>query len=201
MTDALLALAVFAVVMSVTPGPNVLMVMASAANHGFRATVPHQVGIALGFPVMIAVLGLGAAGALAAWPSLHLALKWIGAAWLLVLSWKIATAGEAKADGPFGGRLARPIGFFAAAGFQWVNPKAWGIALSALAVYTVPGDPMLKQVALIAIVFVLACLPCTALWAAGGVAISRLLSSQSRRRTFNWTMGALCAASVVPMLV
>lgn len=196
MTDTMLALAVFAVVMSVTPGPNVLMVMASAANHGFRATVPHQVGIALGFPAMIAVLGLGAATTLAAWPAVHLALKWVGAAWLLVLSWKIATAGEARADGP-----ARPIGFFAAAGFQWVNPKAWGIALSALAVFTVPGDPMLKQVALIAIVFVLACLPCTAVWAAGGVAIARLLSSQARRRAFNRTMGALCAASVVPMLI
>jgi threonine/homoserine/homoserine lactone efflux protein len=194
--DALWALAVFAVVMSVTPGPNVLMVMASAAQHGFRATVPHQVGIALGFPVMIAVLGLGAAGALAAMPGLHLALKWVGAAWLLVLSWKIATASEARADGP-----SRPIGFFSAAGFQWVNPKAWGIALSALAVFTVPGDPMLRQVALIAIVFIAACLPCTALWAAGGVAISRLLSSPGRRRAFNWTMGLLCAASVVPMLV
>lgn len=194
--EALWALMVFAVVMSVTPGPNNLMVMASAANHGFRATLPHQAGIALGFAAMIGVIGLGAAGPLAAVPTLHLALKWIGAAWLLVLSWKIATAGEARAEGP-----TRPIGFLAAAGFQWVNPKAWTIALSAVTVYTVPGDPMLKQVALICVVFVVACTPSIALWAAGGASLSRLLSTPARRRAFNWTMGALCAASVVPMLV
>jgi threonine/homoserine/homoserine lactone efflux protein len=194
--EALFALLLFAVVTSATPGPNVLMVMASAANHGFRATVPHQAGIALGFPAMMGVLGLGAAGALAALPALHLVLKWVGAAWLLVLSWKIATAAEARAEGP-----SRPIGFLASAGFQWVNPKAWGIALSALAVFTLPGQPMLPQVLLICLVFFAVSVPATALWAWGGVAVARLLSTPTRRRLFNRTMGVLCAASIVPMLV
>jgi threonine/homoserine/homoserine lactone efflux protein len=194
--EQLLPLIAFAIATSGTPGPNVLMVAASAANHGFRATVPHQLGIAFGFAFMLGVVGLGAAAPLAASPTAHAVLKWVGAAWLLYLSWKIATAAEARA-----GAVRPPLGFVGAAAFQWVNPKAWGIAVSAIPVFTTPGGELAREVGLIALVFFLVCLPLTALWALFGVAIGRYLSTPRRRRTFNAIMGALCALSVVPMLL
>ena len=193
--EMLAPLVAFAVATSGTPGPNVLMVAASAANHGFRATLPHQAGIAFGFAFMLAAVGLGAAAPLAASPTLHAALKWVGAAWLLYLSWKIATAGEAKRA-----EAKPPLGFLGAAAFQWVNPKAWSIALSAVTVFTTPGGDLVAQVGLIALVFFLVAWPLTALWGGFGTVIGGYLSTPGRRRAFNWTMGALCALSVVPML-
>jgi threonine/homoserine/homoserine lactone efflux protein len=193
--DALMPLVAFAVATSGTPGPNVLMVAASAANNGFRATLPHQAGIAFGFAFMLAAVGFGAAAPLAANPGMHAALKWVGAAWLLYLSWKIATAGEARQ-----GERRPPLGFLGAAAFQWVNPKAWSIALSAIPVFTTPGGELVREVGLIALVFFVVCWPLTALWGAFGAAIGAWLSTTARRRAFNVAMGALCALSVVPML-
>jgi threonine/homoserine/homoserine lactone efflux protein len=193
--EMLLSLIVFAAVTSGTPGPNVLMVAASAANNGFRATLPHQAGIAFGFAFMLGVVGIGAATPLAMYPAIHAVLKWVGAAWLLYLSWKIANAGEAKP-----GEARPPLGFLGAAAFQWVNPKAWSIALSAIPVFTTPGGDLLREVGLIVAVFFLVCWPLTALWGAFGAAIGAWLSTPARRRAFNVAMGALCALSVVPML-
>ena len=108
--ETLLPLFGFAIATSITPGPNVLMVAAAAANHGVRATLPHMLGIAAGFAVMLVIVGLGLAGPFAAWPTLHAVLKWGGAAWLLVLAWKIARAG-APGEGP----SRPPLGFLGAA--------------------------------------------------------------------------------------
>ena len=118
--EQLLSLAAFAFVTSITPGPNNLMLMASGANFGVRRTVPHMLGVALGFVFLAVLVGAGLAEVFAAVPQLHTALKVVSVAYLLFLAWRIATApppGEA-------GRAARPMTFLAAAGFQWVNPKA-----------------------------------------------------------------------------
>lgn len=193
--ELLAPLVAFAVATPGTPGPNVLMVAASAANHGFRATLPHQAGIAVGFAFMLGVVGFGSAGPLGAYPAIHAVLKWVGAAWLLQLSWKIATAGEGRVD-----RSRPPLGFLGAAAFQWVNPKAWSIAVSAIPVFTTPGGELVAEVGLIVVVFFVVCWPLTALWGAFGAAIGAWLSTPLRRRAFNAAMGALCALSVVPML-
>ncbi len=141
--DTTLALLGFAIAMSVTPGPNVLMVAAGAANAGVRATIPHMLGIAIGFGGMLLIVGLGLAGPFAAAPVLHTALKWGGAAWLLVLAWRIARAG-APGEGP----PRPPLGFLGAVLFQWVNPKAWMIALAAIPAFTTPDGDILAGRAL-----------------------------------------------------
>ncbi|MFM8614006.1 MAG: LysE family translocator, partial [Alphaproteobacteria bacterium] len=117
------ALIGFALTTSCTPGPNNAMLTASGANFGFRRAVPHMLGIILGFPAMVLAIGLGLGTVFTALPWLHLALKYVGAAYMLYLAWRIATAGRGKGAG-----AAKPIGFFEAAGFQWVNPKAWIMA-------------------------------------------------------------------------
>jgi threonine/homoserine/homoserine lactone efflux protein len=137
--EALPALAAFAFATSITPGSNLIMVAALTAYHGVRATVPHMAGITIGFPVMIVLVGRGLAGPFAASPELHAVLKWIGAAWIVWLAWKIARAGA-----PGEGACKPPLGFFGAAAFQWVNPKAWLLALAAIPAFTCPGGAILR---------------------------------------------------------
>lgn len=194
--DTLLPLLGFAIAMSVTPGPNVLMVAAAAANHGIRATVPHMLGITFGFAAMLVIVGLGLAGPFAAWPLLHAALKWGGAAWLLVLAWKIARAGA-----PGAGPSRPPLGFVGAALFQWVNPKAWMIALAAIPTFTTPEGDLLAETLVIAAAFALVCFPCTLVWAGLGAGASRALRTEGALRAFNVAMAALLVASLVPALL
>jgi threonine/homoserine/homoserine lactone efflux protein len=184
----------FAVAASITPGPNNVMVAASAANHGLRATVPGMLGITVGFTVMLAVVGLGIAGVLAALPTLALALRLVCMAWLLVLAWRIANAGA-----PGSGPRRPPLGFLGAALFQWANPKAWMLAIGAAGTFIQAGHPLGPQVALIAGTFCVVCLPCVSTWAALGSMARRLLHSPTRLRAFNVGMAALMVLSMLPL--
>jgi len=175
--------------MSLTPGPNVVMVTASAANFGFCRVIPHMLGI------MVVSAGLGLLGIVHAAPRLHALLKCTGAAYLLYLAWRIA-----RADVQGTPSLARPIGFVEAALFQWINPKGWMFALGALAAYTTVGGDVLWETAVIALVLATACLVSVAIWAGFGVVIGRFLGDALARRAFNWTMAALLALSLETVL-
>jgi threonine/homoserine/homoserine lactone efflux protein len=191
--ETVLPLLGFAIAMSVTPGPNVLMVAAAAANHGVRATVPHMMGITLGFAAMLLIVGLGLAAPFATWPTLHTALKWGGGAWLLLLAWKVARAG-APGEGP----SRPPLGFVGAALFQWVNPKAWMIALAAIPAFTTPAGDLLLETLAIAAAFAAVCFPCTLVWALLGAGAGRVLRTPRALGAFNVTMAALMVASLLP---
>jgi threonine/homoserine/homoserine lactone efflux protein len=195
MDSVLLSLVGFAVVMYVTPGPNNVMVAASAANHGIRATMPHMFGIACGFSGMLVVVCGGLGSALLGLPWLLPAFRWVGAAWLIVLAWKIATSpptGE-------GGR-GRVLGFFGAMAFQWINPKAWLIAVAAAGEYLSLQQSLLLQLARIFLVFLAVGMPCLMVWAFIGSGARRLLRSPARVRVFNVAMGMLLIVSVLPVL-
>ncbi|WP_342634183.1 LysE family translocator [Lichenibacterium ramalinae] len=156
MTGALLwALVIFCFVSSITPGPNNLMLMTSGVNFGVRRTLPHMFGIALGFTLMVVLVGLGLAGIFARFPVLLVAMKWVGAAYMVYLAVKLATAAPLKPTGASGD----PMTFLQAAAFQWVNPKAWIMALTGVATYTDPGD-YTRTVLLVALVFGIVNLPC-----------------------------------------
>lgn len=194
--ETLPALLAFAFATSVTPGPNVIMVAASAANHGVRATVPHMAGITIGFPVMIILVGLGLAGPFAASPELHAVLKWIGAAWLAWLAWKIARGGA-----PGEGVRKPPLGFVGAAAFQWVNPKAWLLALAAIPAFTRPGGDVLLETLVIAAAFLAVSPLSVGFWAVVGAGTGRILRSPAHLRVFNVTMALLLVLSLVPAFV
>ena len=196
MTTALLwALCVFCFVASVTPGPNNLMLMTSGVNFGPRRTMPHLLGVCLGFTLMVALVGFGLAGLFARWPVLLAALKWIGAVYMLWLAWKIANASPVK-PGAGGGR---PMTFLGAVAFQWVNPKAWIIGVTAVATYTVPSD-FVRTVLLVATVFGLTSLFATGSWMFFGSVLRRMLQRPFALRAFNLTMAALLVASLYPAL-
>lgn len=191
--DAILALALFAFVSSITPGPNNIMLLASGVNFGLRRTVPHMLGIGLGFAFMLVLVGLGFSGLFALFPWLHGTMKIASALYMLVLAWKIA--GSA---GMGDGASAAPMTFWQAAAFQWINPKAWAISVSGMAAYTRP-DAFIVSVLVVAGIFALVNLPSIATWAIFGVALRRLLSNRAVMRGFNIVMALLLVASLAPV--
>ena len=194
--DAFLALLVYAFVTSITPGPNNLMLLASGVNFGIVRTIPHMFGVSMGFLVLLLAVGFGLGAVLTAFPALHTALKIAGGASLLYLAWTIAMSRSLSSNGE---TEARPMRFIEAAAFQWVNAKAWVMAITAMAVYANPERPFLS-VALVAIAFTVVNLPSVSGWAGFGTALRGFLSDPVRLKWFNIAMGVLLAATLWPML-
>ncbi|EAQ03058.1 transporter, LysE family protein [Pseudooceanicola batsensis HTCC2597] len=193
--DILFALLTFCFVSTITPGPNNLMVMASGANFGYWRTMPHMLGIAVGFSVMTLLVGLGLIRVFVAFPITHTVLSVVSVAYLLWLAWKIARAAPPEARAEAAGR---PLTFLQAALFQWVNPKAWTMALTAITVYA--ADQSLLAITVVAAMFALVCIPCVSVWTVLGQQMRRVLTNPARLRVFNWTMAGLLVASLVPLL-
>lgn len=193
--NILFALFAFCIVSTVTPGPNNLMVMASGANFGYRRTLPHMLGIAIGFAVMTMLVGVGLIQIFDRFPVVHRVLTVVSVAYLLWLAWKIANAappnGAAEAQG-------KPLTFLQAAAFQWVNPKAWTMALTAITVYA--ADRSVLAILLVAAMFAAVCVPCLSVWTLLGQEMRRFLTNPARLRAFNWTMAALLVASLLPVV-
>lgn len=195
--EILLSVLLFALVSTVTPGPNNIMIMTSGVNFGVWRTLPHYLGICIGFPAMVIAISLGLGKVFEALPQLHLVIKVLGIGYLLYLAWRIATTAT-EIDGE---KTSRPLSFWQAAAFQWVNPKAWVMAVGALATFTtVSSGEVLQQSFWIGLAFLLVSVPCVGSWMIGGAGLRRLLHKPLYRRMFNWTMGALLALSVIPML-
>ncbi len=192
--EIVIALAAFAFVSSITPGPNNLMLMASGANFGLRRTVPHMLGVAIGFTVMIVLVGAGLMELFDAYPASYTVLKVFSVVYLLYLAWKITLA--AAPDGKAGS--GRPLTFLQAALFQWVNPKAWAMALTAISVYA--PSKSLAGVLLVAAVFGLINLPSISFWTVLGKQAQRVLTNPARRQAFNIVMAALLVGSLYPVL-
>ena len=192
--DVLWALALFAFAASITPGPNNLMLLASGANFGLRRTVPHMLGVSLGHAFMVLMVGLGLAGLFSAWPPAHDILKAASVVYMLWLAWRIAQAAPREP----GAAAGRPLTFLQAAAFQWVNPKGWAMALTAVSVYA-PGQGA-AAMALVAAVFAAVNLPSVSVWAWFGLQMRRILTNPARLRLFNRAMAALLVASLWPVL-
>ncbi|WP_274424558.1 LysE family translocator [Chelativorans sp. YIM 93263] len=195
--DVFLALLVFFFVSSVTPGPNNFMLLASGVNYGFIRTIPHMLGIAAGFASLLLAVGFGLGALLTAYPQLNLVLKIAGGAYLLYLAWRIAMSRSTGSQGATG--AARPMTFFQAAAFQWVNPKAWVMAVTAMAIYTNPQAPFVS-ILLVALAFTLVNFPSVSVWAGFGVALRGFLADPVRLKWFNIVMGIALAATLWPML-
>ena len=199
--DVLIAASLFSFVSSITPGPNNMMMLASGVNFGFRRSIPHWLGICGGFTFMLCAVGLGLHTLLANHPALYDILRYAGSAYLIWMAWRLATANASPAaqddDTPHG--AARPLGVLGAAAFQWVNPKAWVMAVTAMSAY-LPARAQPTDVLAIALLFGVINLPCVACWAGGGAALRRFLQDPLRLRIFNTSMALALLASLYPML-
>lgn len=193
--DLLAALFAFAFATVITPGPNNLMLMASGANFGFRRTVPHMLGIAFGMPAMVVVVGLGIMQIFEFWPMSLTVLKVLSVIYLVYLAWKIANAappGQSEATG-------RPLTFLQSAAFQWVNPKAWTMALTAITLYATSRD--LSAVLTVAGAYMLVSCVSTTSWTTLGQQIRRVLKNPAQLRAFNIAMAVLLIATLIPVLL
>ena len=192
----LMAVTGFCFVTCFTPGPNNTMLMASGLNFGIARTVPHLLGVSLGFPVMVFGVGLGVAGVFQAYPALYLALKVISILYLLWLALQIALADSVKTDG--GG--SRPLTFLQAAAFQWVNPKAWIMAVGISATYLVAGQFWISLVVFSAI-FLIAGLCSSSTWALGGAGLRALIGNRTWVRAINIALALILVASLWPIVL
>ena len=198
-TELIAALAVFAFDSSITPGPNNLMLMTSGINFGMRRTVPHMLGVSIGFTLMIALIGLGVMKVIDAVPGSMLFITIASGLYLLYMAWKIATTSTSPAENGAAAVKSKPFTFLQAALFQWINPKAWTMALTAISAYA-PKSQGWAGVFIVAGIFGIINLPSTGAWAVLGAKMRRFLSDPVRLKTFNVIAAILLVGSLYPMV-
>ncbi|RMO69597.1 hypothetical protein ALQ35_03092 [Pseudomonas fluorescens] len=190
------AVALFVIATCVTPGPNNVMLMSSGANFGMGRTLRHVAGINIGFPLMVVAVGLGAGAIFRQYPGLHDGLQVIGAVYLLFLAYQIARSPTTDLGDP----SRQPLGFTGAALFQWVNPKAWVMAVGAVLAYTSPLGGYTLQVFLIALLFFLFGTPCSMVWVFFGQYLRRFLTRPRHLKVFNIAMSLVLVVSLIPVI-
>lgn len=189
----------FSIVSGFTPGPNNLIALATGANFGYRRTLPHVLGVVLGFNLMYFLMGTGLGSLFNVFPFLKTALKWGSLVYLMYLAWKIATShgigGSEKPD-----EHTKPITFLGSAAFQWINIKAWVASLTLVTAFT---DPNAYWVSLIAggTINLFIAFASVSTWALFGTLLKRFLEHPVRLRIFNWSMAALLIISIVPSVL
>jgi len=193
--DLLAQIALFALASLYTPGPNNILLASSGARFGVRRTLPHLLGVAFGFPLMLFPMAIGLGVVFEHSPLFRDSLRLVGAAVMLWIAWKVGTAGRAKTD-----EAARPFTFLMAVGFQWINPKAWAMAIAVVGGYMLGRAPLVEA-AICAGIFAALGLGSATLWTVAGASIRRFLSTEARVRVFNGTMGLLIAACAVFLFV
>ncbi|KXO09274.1 Transporter, LysE family [Moritella sp. JT01] len=190
----LIPLITFALVSTVSPGPNNIMLMTSGANVGFMRTIPHMLGIILGFSLMVVLVGFGLMGLFTAYPVIQQGLRIASMLYLLYLAFKIAKSKPMTNEASD----YRPMTFLSAASFQWVNPKAWTMALTAISVYAASAE--LKDIMLVSLIFGLINVPSVSLWAIAGKQLQTSLQAPTKVRIFNYGMAGLLVSSILPMI-
>ena len=189
-----LPLILFCFTAAVTPGPNNFTIMISSLTFGVKKTIPHGLGIYLGFPVMVLAIGLGLESIFTAYPKIHLIIKITGSAYMLWLSWKIITA-STKTNNI---KQRKPFSIIQAVSFQWVNPKAQVMAIGAVSAYTSTNSniSILTQVFIIAGIYFIVSIPALGVWMLGGKIFNRILKHEKHLRLFNLTLGLSLMLSI-----
>ena len=182
-------------VMSITPGPNNVMLTAAGANFGFRRTIPHMLGISAGCAVQLLAVCAGLGALFTKWPVLQTVLQWVGAAYLLWLGWKLLRSGEVAE-----GKAPEPITFLQAAAFQFVNPKAWVMSLSAVSLFLPRDIGIVPAITYLLGMMLLINLPCIGVWALFGSSLRTVLQRRTARLAFNVSMAVALVATGVIMV-
>lgn len=197
--EYLIAVMLFAISSSVTPGPNNILVMTSGVNFGIKKSLPLLSGICVGFTVMLLLVGFGFAQLFELFPQLHFIIKCIGTLYLLYLAWLIAKSAGAM-DTNTTNSQSEPLSFMKGALFQWINAKAWVVSTGAIAAFTTLESNFYSQNLTIALTFLLVSFPCVGIWLLFGSMLKKLLKSQRNMRWFNYSMSGLLVLSVVPVI-
>lgn len=198
-TAKLISIATFTLTTTLTPGPNNIMLMSSGLTFGYKNTVPHMIGVILGFSLMVILVGLGIGIVFEQFSIVLSLLKIIGIIYLIWMSYKIATNTNRYEIDENG--ASKPFSFFQAAIFQWVNPKAWIVLITAVSIFTTANDNSLVPIFIIAFLYFLAGIVACNLWTLGGVMLKKLLRNNYAIKTFNISMAVLLILSIIPFIV
>ena len=192
--EILIPIFIFSASATITPGPNNIMLMTSGMNFGISKSLPHYLGICLGFPMMVILIGLGFGFIFDSFPFIHLFIRIIGITYLLFLSWKIANSSPNSLES----YEAKPFSFLQAIAFQWINPKAWVMATGSVAAFTTSSSVIFMQILLIAFTFMIAAFPCTGIWLFFGATLKKIFTNPSYQKSFNIIMASLLFLSITP---
>jgi len=190
-----IAIALYVLPSSITPGPNNLMILSSGLNHGIRKTLPHYLGVITGFPLMIIGIGLGLSTLFTSYPILHVVIKYTGFAYLCFMAYKIAKSNS----GSLASEKVEPFTYLQATLFQWVNPKAWVMGVTAVSTYTTHGNAFISEVITIALTYMILGGSCVAVWLFGGALLTGLFKEQKHLVLFNYSMAIFLVLSLVPV--
>lgn len=185
------ALALFAFVSSITPGPNNLMLWSSGMNFGIRGTARHLMGVNLGFSSLLLVTAVGVGSLFQRWPWLDLTLRFAGSAYLLYLAWRIARSGKASQK-----HTPKPLSFWEAVAFQYVNPKAWVMGITAAGSFLPENSSVVAGALFLTLIFGIVNLPCVGTWVVAGTGIGKLLTDDRSRRIVNGILAVLLVGTV-----
>ena len=199
--NTLFAFLLFALATSITPGPNNILLMTSGVNHGFRGTIPHMLGVNVGFTLLLLGAGLGLNEVFGRFPAIYVVMKWLGAIYFIYFAWRLSMATSSPSSDtnhrPTTGRAWR---FRDGLAFQWINPKGWIMAVGAFSSY-IPAMSSTRLIVGAALLFALIGVPCSIAWVAFGSQMRHYLEKGNRRRAFNVAMGLLLIASLVPLFL
>lgn len=193
----LLSIALFSVASSISPGPNNMMLLASGVNFGARKTLPHLFGIVIGHNLMLILVAIGIAQIFDAFPMIYQIMKIAGFSYLIYLAWRVATS---EAPNATENKKTQPLGFFGAALFQWVNPKAWLVSVTFTTNYIAPTTPITYTI-LACLLYSVIVIPMGGSWLMLGVHLEHYLKNPKTRLIFNWLMAFLLVASMIPVLL
>ncbi len=187
----------FALASTMTPGPNNIMLLSSGLTFGYKRTIPHALGINFGFPIMVICVGLGVGKLFEVFPFIYTILKVVGISYLLWMAWHIAnTKGVPNTEN----KKDKPLTFLQAALFQWVNPKAWVMAISSTAAFITDHQIASIQVMIISCIYFLCAILSTNSWSLGGVILKRFIQNERLIQIFNITMAILIIGSILPFI-
>lgn len=190
-----LSLLIFCMSTSITPGPNNMLMLLSGVKYGVKPSLPHFWGICVGFVLMVDIVGIGLGEVFAHYPVIHTVMKYVGAIYMLYLSYKTIFASDhltiAKDN------RSKPFTMLQGVLFQWVNPKAWIMAIGVISTFTVVNKSIWFQLIPISIIYFIAMIPSVLFWLIGGATLRKYLDNPRHLRIFNWTMGVLLAFSII----
>lgn len=196
--DLIITYSIFVFATSGTPGPNNIMLAASGANFGVRASLPHVLGVRIGLMVMMLMVGLGLGSLFENYPIIHVVMRYVGVAFMLYLAFKIAKTKRVSNDGK---SKIKPMSFINAALFQWVNPKAWITLISAVVTFIPSDDNKMTVLTILIVVHFIVGFPTTFAWAVFGREIGRFLKSDRAFAIFNYVMSALLVITVFTLFI
>jgi len=194
----LLSIFSFAFAMVMTPGPNNIMMLSSGLTFGYRRTLPHLLGVMIGFPVMVVAIGFGLGSIFERFPIVLMVLKYVGITYLLWMAWHIANA-----KGGYDTESSsndKPFTFIQAAMFQWVNPKAWMMAITSVSSFVVSVELVIIQIIVIAAIFLICGIISTNTWTLGGVLLKHFIHNEKSIQRFNIIMAILIVVSILPFV-